>query len=127
MNPNAYLSKNFAIWRDAEQLVIQTEQAVRQFSRYHKYTLGTELRQMAMQVLSNTTHAINQKPLRHKWVARLVLMAEELKLKIQLGKSLQAFSSFKVFESLARLAVAVARQARAWQTKLQSGAAQSGS
>jgi hypothetical protein len=61
MHLNSYLNKNFPIWRDAEVLVIQVELAVRQFPRYHKYTLGTELRQLAMQVLSNVTHAINQK------------------------------------------------------------------
>lgn len=126
MHINAYLSKNFPIWRDAEQLVLCIEQAVRQFARYHKYTLGSELRQLASAVLSNVTHAINQPARRQQWVGRLVLVIEELKLKIQLGKSLQAFASFKVFEQLARLAVGVARQATAWHKKLQGSTASRG-
>ena len=38
------------IWRDANRLLLAIEQAVRQFTRYHKYTLGTELRRQAMPV-----------------------------------------------------------------------------
>lgn len=34
----------------AESLVVQIEQVVRRFSRYHKYTVGAELRQAAMRV-----------------------------------------------------------------------------
>ncbi|MBP6809444.1 MAG: four helix bundle protein [Chromatiaceae bacterium] len=38
------------IWRDANRLLLAIEQAVRVFPRYHKYTLGSELRRQAMQV-----------------------------------------------------------------------------
>ena len=36
------------IWRDSSRLLIEIEQAVRQFSRYHKYTIGTDLWRQAM-------------------------------------------------------------------------------
>ncbi len=32
------------IWRDATRMLVEIEQAVRRFPRYHKYTLGSELR-----------------------------------------------------------------------------------
>ncbi len=35
------------IWRDATQLLLNVEQAVKHFPRYHKYTLGSEMRQQA--------------------------------------------------------------------------------
>jgi hypothetical protein len=38
------------IWRDANRLLVAIEQAVRRFPRYHKYTLGTDLRRQAMNV-----------------------------------------------------------------------------
>ncbi|MCI5163668.1 MAG: hypothetical protein D3917_16960 [Candidatus Electrothrix sp. AX5] len=38
------------IWRDANRLLLELEQAVRQFSRYHKYTVGTDLRRQAMYI-----------------------------------------------------------------------------
>jgi lipid-binding SYLF domain-containing protein len=39
------------IYREAKNLVVLIEQVVRQFSRYHRYTLGTDLRLQAMQLL----------------------------------------------------------------------------
>jgi hypothetical protein len=33
----------FSIYRDATRLVIEMEDAVRDFPRYHKYTLGSEM------------------------------------------------------------------------------------
>ncbi|TDO99938.1 hypothetical protein [Marinomonas balearica] len=106
-----WLNKNFPIWRDAEKLMLEVEQAVRHFPRYHKYTLGSELRQLA-------TQSINQKEMRTSWVKRLQIYIEELKLKIQLAKSVQAFRAFAEFQSLVELAVSVARQAHHWYKKL---------
>jgi len=37
--------KDLPIWRDAMRLAVEMELAVRGFPRYHKHTLGTELRQ----------------------------------------------------------------------------------
>ena len=39
---------NVPIWRDANRLLLSVERVVRRFPRYHKYTLGSELRQQAM-------------------------------------------------------------------------------
>ncbi len=39
--------KKPAIWADAMALATEIEVAVRGFSRYHKYTLGTDLRRQA--------------------------------------------------------------------------------
>jgi len=41
---------HLSIWRDANRLLVAIEQAVRRFTRYHKYTLGTDLRRQAMNV-----------------------------------------------------------------------------
>jgi hypothetical protein len=61
MNTTAKLGEIFPIWRDAEQLIVSGELAMRQFSRYYKYTLAIELREIETQVLSYVNHAINQK------------------------------------------------------------------
>jgi hypothetical protein len=39
---------NNPIWRDTNRLLLEVEQAVKCFPRYHKYTLETELRRNAM-------------------------------------------------------------------------------
>ena len=99
-----YLRKNFPIWRDAEQLCIEIEQAVRNFPRYHKYTIGSELRTLASGVLSAVTHAINNTEDKLYWVKKLTILIEELKLKIQIAKQLKVYQNFKQFEVIARLA-----------------------
>ena len=114
-----YLRKNFPIWRDAEQLCIEIEQAVRNFPRYHKYTIGSELRTLASGVLSAVTHAINNTEDKLYWVKKLTILIEELKLKIQIAKQLKVYQNFKQFEVIARLAVSIGKQARGWLKKLQ--------
>jgi len=36
--------QSMPLWRDANRLLLAIEEAVRHFPRYHKYTLGTDLR-----------------------------------------------------------------------------------
>ncbi|WP_201246556.1 hypothetical protein [Halochromatium salexigens] len=40
----------FPFWRDANRLLLAIDQAVRDLPRYHKYTLGTDLRRQAMTI-----------------------------------------------------------------------------
>jgi hypothetical protein len=42
--------EHLPIWRDARRLLLEVEQAVRGFPRYHKYTVGTDLRRQAILV-----------------------------------------------------------------------------
>ena len=39
------------IYRDCRRLLVHTEEAVRRFARYHKYTVGADLRRLAMAVM----------------------------------------------------------------------------
>ncbi|MCX8516931.1 MAG: hypothetical protein ORN29_02450 [Rhodoferax sp.] len=36
------------IYRDCRRLLVHTEQTVKRFSQYHKYAVGTDLRQAAV-------------------------------------------------------------------------------
>lgn len=42
--------RHLPIWKDAMDLALHLENAVRRFARYHKYTLGSELRQTAQRL-----------------------------------------------------------------------------
>jgi len=109
------MNKKFPIWRDAETLVVAIEQAVRLFARYHKYTLGQELRKEAYALLEAITHAVNQQDARIAWLAKAHKHSESLKVKIQLSKTLNLYASFKQFETIAQLSYQVSKQAKAWQ------------
>ena len=73
------------IWRDASQLLLETERAVRHFTRYHKYTLGTEMRQQAMKICQLVSRAWRDKAHTADILPRLVLAVDDLKIQLQLG------------------------------------------
>ncbi|WP_295401492.1 four helix bundle protein [uncultured Thiocystis sp.] len=106
------------IWRDANRLLLAIEQAVRQFPRYHKYTLGSDLRRQAMTVCRLILRAADKGEDQLARVARVVDAVDDLKLQIQLGKELQAFQGFGQFQVIAELAVAVGKQSGGWRKRL---------
>jgi hypothetical protein len=85
------------IWRDANRLLVLIEEAVRRFPKYHKYALGTDLRRQAMRVCRLIMRAYHEKQERAYQVKQLIISIDDLKLLIQLGKELKAFSSFAIF------------------------------
>lgn len=112
--------QHLPIWRDAKQLLLVVEQAVRMFSRYHKYTVGSDLRSQAMKVCRLVILANSAWDERRHHVGQLVLAAEELKILIQLAKEVKAFASFKQFQEAAELAVAIGKQSGGWLRRVQS-------
>ena len=110
------------IWRDANRLLVVIEEAVRQFPRYHKYTLGTDLRRQAMGICRLIVRAYHEKDNRAHHVRRLALAVDDFKVLVQLGKEVRAFHSFKVFQTAAELAVALGKQSGGWLKRAGPGA-----
>ncbi|MEE9310434.1 MAG: four helix bundle protein [Cocleimonas sp.] len=113
------MSDNFSTWRtpiqrDADQLLLFIEQTVRTFPRYHKYTLGHELRTQAMKIVRLIQRAMHDKKNQQDMIYRLVFAVDDIKLQIRLAKELQAFAHFGQFETAAELAVSVGKQAGGW-------------
>ena len=50
------------LWRDANRLLLEIELAVKTFSRYHKYTIGSDMRRQAMGVIRLIVRALDDKP-----------------------------------------------------------------
>lgn len=88
--------QHLPIWRDANRLLPVVEQAVRSFPRYHKYTLGSDLRNQAMAICRLIIRANAAWEQRAKYIGKFVLAIEDMKVLIQLAKELKAFASFKV-------------------------------
>lgn len=110
------------MWRDAQRLLVDIEQVVRGFSRYHKYTLGSELRRQAMDINRLVARAAQQyeAEARLRLVEQLAWKVEDLKMSLQLGKELQAFTSFAQFQRLAEQAVTLGKQSGGWRKKARS-------
>ena len=107
------------IAKTAERLLLEVEQAVRRFPRYHKYTAGADLRRQAMHVAEIVHRAWRDRAHQVEWIERLKWAVDNLKIRIQLCKQLQALT-FAQFESLARLAKSLGKQAGGWLRQISS-------
>lgn len=89
------------IVKQAQRLVADIENAVRRFSRYHKYTIGQDLRSQAMAVTRAAFRAWRDQTRQVQRAHELAIAIDELKLSLQLGKDVKAFGSFREFEIIA--------------------------
>jgi hypothetical protein len=97
-----------------ESLLVQLEQSVRCFPRYHKYTLGSEIRGQAMNCMRLIQRAMHDKARQKEYVRSLVFAVDDLKLQLRLAKELNAFRDFGQFERAAQGSVKVGKQAGGW-------------
>jgi hypothetical protein len=107
------------IAKAAERLLLEIEQAVKGFARFHKYQTGADLRRQAMEVARLTHRAWRDRPRQLYWTIELCWVIDELRLTLQLGSRIQAFRSFRQFEMLIRLAEALGKQAGGWKRQQQ--------
>ncbi|WP_006786420.1 four helix bundle protein [Thiorhodospira sibirica] len=115
------------LWRDATRLVTEMEKIVREFPRYHKYTLGNELRKTTYRICQTIHRAHSRQHSRARLVQELSELIDDLKLQIQLAKEVQAFRNFSQFQRVAEQAVNLGRQAGGWlkQTRAEAKRSQS--
>lgn len=64
------------VYRDCCRLLVYTEAVVRRFSRYHKCTVGADLRQQAMGLMCGMYVAVYDKPCQARHVQALVWQVE---------------------------------------------------
>ena len=105
---------NLPIYRAALDLCVYIETIVKSFDKYHKYTIGEDLRNHSKKVLFLIHKANVSKENRIQMLELLRDRCEETKMLLALGKELKAFKSFKQFEYSSKLSVAVCRQSQAW-------------
>ncbi len=73
------------------------EKVVAGFSRYHKYTLGSELRNKSRGIVSLIVKA-NSAQDKHPQLVRLREALEELLILVRIAKEAKAFKNFKYFQ-----------------------------
>ena len=105
---------NLPIWRDANRFLLAIEKVVKHFPRYHKYTLGTELRRNALLVCNLVHQAWQQKHQQCEILLTLKQVIDEIKIQLHLAKKLQALPSFSTFEWLSKQAVQLGKQNGGW-------------
>ena len=110
------------LWRDAQRFLVEVEGAVRQFPRYHQYTLGAELRQQAMPVCRWVARAVPVRVARQRVpiLEPRVWPVEDLKMSVQFGQELEALASFAPFQRRAEKVVVPGKQRGGWWKRVRS-------
>ena len=111
-------ARRLPLWKAAMDLAVHLEQAVRRFPRYHKYTLGTDLRRCAQRLCRLVTRAaqagVEQRP---AVLDELVLAVEEMKTLLTLAQETRAFAHFNEFATATELTVGLGKQSGGWRRR----------
>jgi hypothetical protein len=87
-------TEHLPIYKSSYDLCLYLEQLVRNFSRYHKYSLGGDLRDGARLVLRLIVRA-NARHEKAPLLLEIREELEELKVLLRLGHDVKAFGNFK--------------------------------
>jgi hypothetical protein len=105
--------ENLPVYKAALDLAIYFEKMVQFFTRYHKYTIGTDLRNASRRILVLVAKA-NIKQDRAEALLEALEKLDELKILVKLCKEIKGFRSFKSFEFATKLIVGVSKQCEGW-------------
>ena len=105
--------EHLPLYKKSLELAIFMENCVKGFSRYHRYTLGTDLRNSSRELVTLVITANSRKE-KTALLTELRDKSEGMKLLIVLGKETKAFGSFSQFQTAASLAVEISRQSEGW-------------
>jgi len=106
-------SNNFPIFKSALDLAVYMETIVKGFDKYHKYTIGEDMRKFSKDMLFIVNRVGLAKD-KVRVITKLRDRCEDMKMLLLIAKELNAFKSFKQFEHSSMLSVAVCKQSQSW-------------
>ena len=102
-----------AIYKKAMDLTVYLEKIVRNFSRYRKYTLGSELRAKSREIVG-VIIAANSRVEKLPLLLELREKREGLQVLLRICKEVRAFNAFSSYAYAANLVVELGRQNEGW-------------
>ncbi|MBV6506264.1 MAG: hypothetical protein ILNGONEN_01837 [Syntrophorhabdaceae bacterium] len=105
--------EHLPIYKKAFDLTIYFEKIVRNFSRYHKYQTGAELRRQAREVLRQIVRANNAAE-KTPQLEKLRELLEDLKITLRIAKEEKAFANFDSYHYSVNQVVDLCRQNEGW-------------
>lgn len=105
--------EHLPIYKKAFDMTIYIENAVRGFSRYHKYTLGTDLRDISRSVVRLVVRANSERE-RLATLVQLRDTIEEMKVTVRVCKEVKAFKNFNTFKYMMEEVISLGRQSEGW-------------
>jgi hypothetical protein len=89
------------------------ETIVKGFDKYHKYTIGTDLRVYSKELLF-MIHRANISHEKLEKLENLKNRCEDFKMLLHIAKELKVFKSFNAYEHTSKLGIEVCKQSQAW-------------
>lgn len=108
------------IYRTAFDLAVHIEKIVRHFSRYHKYTLGTKLRENSRRILARIIEANNSQN-REAILLQLREELEKFKVLVRLCHQSGGFSGTRSYLYVSEQIVNLAKQNEGWLRQTGNG------
>ena len=105
--------EHLPIYRAAFDLAVHVEKIVRNFSRYHRYSLGTELREGSRRILARIIEANGSRD-RASLLERLRGDLENFKVLARLCHESGGFASTRAYLHVAERVVEISRQNEGW-------------
>jgi hypothetical protein len=112
--------EHLPIYKQALDVAVHFERVVSGFSRYHKYTLGTELRHKSREVVALVVKANSARD-KSPHLTRLREALDELLILMRLAKEVRAFRSFESFQYAVEQVISVCRQNEGWLRSTRNG------
>ena len=106
-------AEHLPIYKASYDLCLYLEQVVQGFSRYHKCSLGPDLRDGARRVLKLVVRA-NSRRDKAPVLLEIREEAEELKVVLRLCQDVKAFPNLNSFEHAIRQVTEIAKQNEGW-------------
>jgi len=106
-------SNELPIFRSALELAVYIEIIVKGFDKYHKYTIGQDMRIFSKDLIFmiNRVGLADDKKIA---LTKLRDKCEDMKMLLLISKELKAFKSFKQFEHSSKLSAQICKQAQGW-------------
>ncbi|OGL45382.1 MAG: hypothetical protein A2161_06295 [Candidatus Schekmanbacteria bacterium RBG_13_48_7] len=109
--------EHLPIYKSAYDSLLYFEKIVSKFSRYNKYTHGSELRNLSREIVMLIVRANNLK-IKKPILEEIRIKLEELKVVIRVCKEIQAFNNFNSFQTSINNVIEIARQNEGWMKSL---------
>lgn len=101
------------LYKATLDFAVYVERIVSDFSRYHKYTLGSELRSLSHRmvvIVIRANSAVDKKPI----LGELSELIEETRVLVHISKEVKAFHNFNSFEVCVRQLDGIGKQCWGW-------------
>ena len=107
--------EHLPIYKASMELVVFIENAVKGFSRYHKYSIGERLRKASWDVVTLIVKA-NNTPVKQRRDSLMVLRdrIEEVNIALNVAKELRSLANHNSYRQASRMAIDISRQSEGW-------------